>query len=411
MHTSAAIDVAAIKADFPILGRSVHGAPLTYLDSAATSQKPAAVLDAMDAYYRETNANVHRGVYELAAEATDRFEAGRDAVARLVGAPREGVILTKNASEAINLVAWAWGVRNLRPGDRVVVTEMEHHSNIVPWQIVAGITGAEVAFASVTPGGELDMDSLGGLLTGPVRMVAVGHASNVLGTINPVAEVARLAHDAGALCLVDGSQAVPHMPVDVPALGCDFYAFTGHKMLGPTGIGVLVGKVDVLEGMEPFLGGGEMISDVTTAGSSWAQLPWKFEAGTPPIAEAVGLGAAAGYLAEVGLDAIRAHEVDLTGHMLDALAEVDGITVYGPRDPEARGGAVSFSLPDIHPHDIAQLIDRDGVCVRAGHHCAKPLMRVLGVGATARASTYLYNSREDIDTLVRALGNARAMFK
>ncbi|HET6689681.1 MAG TPA: SufS family cysteine desulfurase [Miltoncostaeaceae bacterium] len=411
MHTSAAIDVAAIKADFPILGRSVHGAPLTYLDSAATSQKPAAVLDAMDAYYRETNANVHRGVYELAAEATDRFEAGRDAVARLVGAPREGVILTKNASEAINLVAWAWGVRNLRPGDRVVVTEMEHHSNIVPWQIVAGITGAEVAFASVTPGGELDMDSLRGLLTGPVRMVAVGHASNVLGTINPVAEVARLAHDAGALCLVDGSQAVPHMPVDVPALGCDFYAFTGHKMLGPTGIGVLVGKVDVLEGMEPFLGGGEMISDVTTAGSSWAQLPWKFEAGTPPIAEAVGLGAAAGYLAEVGLDAIRAHEVDLTGHMLDALAEVDGITVYGPRDPEARGGAVSFSLPDIHPHDIAQLIDRDGVCVRAGHHCAKPLMRVLGVGATARASTYLYNSREDIDTLVRALGNARAMFK
>ncbi len=411
MHTSAAIDVAAIKADFPILGRSVHGAPLTYLDSAATSQKPAAVLDAMDAYYRETNANVHRGVYELAAEATDRFEAGRDAVARLVGAPREGVILTKNASEAINLVAWAWGVRNLRPGDRVVVTEMEHHSNIVPWQIVAGITGAEVAFASVTPGGELDMDSLRGLLTGPVRMVAVGHASNVLGTINPVAEVARLAHDAGALCLVDGSQAVPHMPVDVPALGCDFYAFTGHKMLGPTGIGVLVGKVDVLEGMEPFLGGGEMISDVTTAGSSWAQLPWKFEAGTPPIAEAVGRGAAAGYLAEVGLDAIRAHEVDLTGHMLDALAEVDGITVYGPRDPEARGGAVSFSLPDIHPHDIAQLIDRDGVCVRAGHHCAKPLMRVLGVGATARASTYLYNSREDIDTLVRALGNARAMFK
>jgi cysteine desulfurase/selenocysteine lyase len=411
MSTSAALDVAAIKADFPILGRSVHGAPLVYLDSAATSQKPTAVLDAVDAYYRETNANVHRGVYELAAEATARFEAGRDAVARLVGAPREGVILTKNASEAINLVAWAWGVRNLRPGDRIVVTEMEHHSNIVPWQLVAGITGAEVAFAPVTPGGELDMDALRGLLAGPVRMVAVGHASNVLGTINPVAEIARLARDAGALCLVDGSQAVPHMPVDVPALGCDFYAFTGHKMLGPTGIGVLVGKVDVLEGMEPFLGGGEMISDVTTAGSSWAQLPWKFEAGTPPIAEAVGLGAAAEYLQGVGLDAIRAHEVELTGHMLDALAEVDGITVYGPADPDARGGAVSFSLPDIHPHDIAQLIDRDGVCVRAGHHCAKPLMRVLGVGATARASTYLYNSHEDIDTLVRALGSARAMFK
>jgi cysteine desulfurase/selenocysteine lyase len=411
MSTSAAIDVAAIKADFPILGRSVHGAPLVYLDSAATSQKPRAVLDAMEAYYRETNANVHRGVYELAAEATARYEAGRDAVARLVGAPREGVILAKNASEAINLVAWAWGVRTLRPGDRVLVTEMEHHSNIVPWQIIAGITGAEVVFVPVTPGGELDMDALRALLTEQVRMVAVAHASNVLGTINPVADIARMAHDAGALCLIDGSQAVPHMPVDVPALGADFYAFTGHKMLGPTGIGVLVGRIDVLEGMEPFLGGGEMISDVTTAGSTWAQLPWKFEAGTPPIAEAVGIGAAADYLAGVGLDAIRAHEVELTGHMLDALAEVDGITVYGPRDPQARGGAVSFSLPDIHPHDIAQLIDREGVCVRAGHHCAKPLMRVLGVGATARASTYLYNSHDDIDTLVRALGNARAMFK
>jgi cysteine desulfurase/selenocysteine lyase len=411
MSTSAALDVAAIKADFPILGRTVHGAPLVYLDSAATSQKPRPVLDAMEAYYRETNANVHRGVYELAAEATARYEAGRDAVARLGGAPREGVILAKNASEAINLVAWAWGVRTLRPGDRVLVTEMEHHSNIVPWQIVAGITGAEVVFAPVTPGGELDMDALRALLTEQVRIVAVAHASNVLGTINPVAEIARMAHDAGALCLVDGSQAVPHMPVDVPALGADFYAFTGHKMLGPTGIGVLVGRIDVLESMEPFLGGGEMISDVTTAGSSWAQLPWKFEAGTPPIAEAVGLGAAADYLANVGLDAIRAHEVELTGHMLDALAEVDGITVYGPKDPEVRGGAVSFSLPDIHPHDIAQLIDREGVCVRAGHHCAKPLMRVLGVGATARASTYLYNSHEDIDTLVRALGNARAMFK
>jgi cysteine desulfurase/selenocysteine lyase len=411
MSTSAALDVAAIKADFPILGRSVHGAPLVYLDSAATSQKPTAVLDAVEAYYRETNANVHRGVYELAAEATARYEHGRDAVARLVGAPREGVILAKNASEAINLVAWAWGVRTLRAGDRVLVTEMEHHSNIVPWQIVAGITGAEVVFAPVTPGGELDMDGFRALLTEQVRMVAVAHASNVLGTINPVADIARMAHDVGALCLIDGSQAVPHMPVDVPALGADFYAFTGHKMLGPTGIGVLVGRIDVLEGMEPFLGGGEMISDVTTAGSTWAQLPWKFEAGTPPIAEAVGLGAAADYLAGVGLDAIRAHEVELTGHMLDALAEVDGITVYGPKDPQARGGAVSFSLPDIHPHDIAQLIDRDGVCVRAGHHCAKPLMRVLGVGATARASTYLYNSHEDIDTLVRALGNARAMFK
>lgn len=411
MGTAAAIDVARIKGDFPVLGRTVHGAPLVYLDSAATSQKPRAVLDAMDAYYRETNANVHRGVYELAAEATARFEAGRDAVARLVGAPREGVILTKNASEAINLVAWAWGVRNLRAGDEVLVTEMEHHSNIVPWQIVAEVTGARVVFAPVTPGGELDMDALRRLVGPRTRMVAVVHASNVLGTINPVAEIARLAHEAGALALVDGSQAVPHMPVDVPATGADFYAFTGHKMLGPTGIGVLVGSVQVLEGIEPFLGGGEMISDVTTTGSKWAALPWKFEAGTPPIAESVGLGAAADYLQSIGLDAIRAHELELTAHMLDGLAEVEGITIYGPKDPSVRGGAVSFSLPDVHPHDIAQLIDREGVAVRAGHHCAKPLMRVLGVGATARASTYLYNSHEDIDVLVRALGNARAMFK
>nr|WP_281426211.1 SufS family cysteine desulfurase [Miltoncostaea oceani] len=411
MGTAATIDVPAVRADFPILGRRVHDAPLVYLDSAATSQKPSSVLAAMDAYYRETNANVHRGVYELAAEATARFEAGRDAVARLVGSPREGVILTKNASEAINLVAWAWGVRTLVPGDEIVVTEMEHHSGIVPWQIVAGITGATVRFVPVTPGGELDMDAARALIGGGrVKMVGVVHASNVLGTINPVAEIAALAHEAGALCLVDASQSVPHMPVDFASLGCDFMAFTGHKMLGPTGIGVLVGRPEVLDAMEPFLGGGEMISDVSTSGSTWADLPWKFEAGTPPIAEAVGLGAAAEYLMAVGLDAVRAHEVDLTAHMLDALAGIRGLTVYGPRDPAARGGAVSFSMDDLHPHDIAQLIDQDGVCVRAGHHCAKPLMRVLGVGATARASTYLYNSHDDIDALVRALHAARAAF-
>jgi cysteine desulfurase/selenocysteine lyase len=409
--TAAAIDVEALRADFPILSRTVHGAPLAYLDSAATSQKPAAVLAAMDSYYRETNANVHRGVYELAAEATARYEAGRDAVARLVNAPRDTVVLTKNASEAINLVAWAWGVRNLRAGDEVLVTEMEHHSNIVPWQIVARITGAEVRFVPVTPAGELDREALEEMLTERTRMVAVVHASNVLGTINPVAEIARLAHDRGALCLVDGSQSVPHMPVDVAALDCDFLAFTGHKMLGPTGIGCLVGRAGLLESMEPFLGGGEMISNVTTEGSTWADVPWKFEAGTPPIAESIGLGAAADYLRAVGLEAVRAHEIELTTHMLGALSEVEGITVYGPADAEARGGAVSFSLPDIHPHDIAQLVDRDGVCVRAGHHCAKPLMRVLGVGATARASTYLYNSHEEIDTLVRALGNARAALR
>ncbi|MGD9570298.1 MAG: aminotransferase class V-fold PLP-dependent enzyme [Thermoleophilia bacterium] len=412
MGTAATTDWGAVRADFPIMGRQVHGAPLVYLDSAATSQKPLPVLAAMDAYYRETNANVHRGVYELAAEATARFEAGRDSVARLVGSPREGVVLTKNASEAINLVAWAWGVRNLRAGDTVVVTEMEHHSGIVPWQIVAEITGASVEFIPVTPEGVLDLEAARRIIGGGrVRMVGVVHASNVLGTINPVAEIAAMAHEAGALCLVDASQSVPHMPVDFGALGCDFMAFTGHKMLGPTGIGVLVGRVPVLEAMEPFLGGGEMISDVTTAGSTWADLPWKFEAGTPPIAEAVGIGAAAEYLMGVGLDAVREHERDLTARTLDALGEIEGLTIYGPRDPQIRGCAVSFSMDDLHPHDIAQLIDQHGVCVRAGHHCAKPLMRVLGVGATARASTYLYNSHDDIDALVRALHAARAAFR
>jgi len=408
VDTAAALDVAALRADFPILRREVNGSPLVYLDSAATSQKPRAVVEAMDAYYAETNANVHRGVYELAAEATARYEAGRDAVAALVHAPRECTVLTKNASEAINLVAWAWGVRELRPGDEVVVTEMEHHSDIVPWQIVAGITGATVRFAPVTPDGELDMEALAALIGPRTRMVGVVHVSNVLGTINPVAEVARLAHERGALCLVDASQSVPHMPVDFAEIGCDFMAFTGHKMLGPTGIGVLVGRRERLEAMEPFLGGGEMISNVTTEGSTWADLPWKFEAGTPPIAEAVGLGAAAGYLTRLGMDRVRAHERDMAAHLLDALSEVPDIRIYGPRDPDRRGAVCSFSLPDIHPHDIAQLVDRDGVCVRAGHHCAKPLMRVLGVGATARASAYVYNSPEDIDHLVRALASARA---
>jgi cysteine desulfurase/selenocysteine lyase len=408
MGTQAIIDVEALRADFPILSRTVHGKPLVYLDSAATSQKPEPVLAAMDSYYRETNANVHRGVYELAAEATARYEAGRDSVSRLVNAPREGCVFTKNASEAINLVAWAWGVRELKPGDEVLITEMEHHSNIVPWQIVAAITGAAVRFVPVTPGGELDLDAFHAMLSPRVKMLAVVHVSNVLGTINPVADLARAAREHGALVLVDGSQSVPHMPVDFAALDCDFLAFTGHKMCGPTGVGVLAARPERLDRMEPFLGGGEMISNVTTEGSTWNDLPWKFEAGTPPIAEAIGMGAAAEYLMEVGLDRVRAHEEELAAYTIAALSEVDGLRIFGPTDPERRGAAVSFSLPDMHPHDIAQLVDQEGVCVRAGHHCAKPLMRVLGVGATARASSYLYNRREDIDVLVRALGRARA---
>ena len=397
----------ALKADFPLLAREVHGKPLVYLDSAATSQKPQSVLDAMDAYYCETNANVHRGVYELAAEATERFEAGRTAFARLINAPREGCVFTENATEAINLVAWAWGVRNLQAGDEIVVTEMEHHSNIVPWQLAAEITGAVVRFAAVSDEGLLDLDDLGRLITDRTRIVAAVHTSNVLGTINPVARIAEMAHAAGTYCLIDATQSVPYMPVDFQALGVDFLAATGHKMVGPTGIGILAAKPEILEEMEPFLGGGEMISDVRKDGSDWNHIPHKFEAGTPPIAEAVGLAAACDYLAEIGMDRIRAHEQELAGHMLDALSDVPDITIFGPPDPEVRGAIVSFALPDIHPHDLAQLVDRHGVAIRAGHHCAKPLMRRLGVPATARASGHIYNSSEDIDILVEAIGAAR----
>lgn len=411
MRPAVDIDPRELRAEFPIFTPVGDRARLVYLDSAATSQKPTAVLDAMDRYYVETNANVHRGVYELAEEATARFEAGRDAVARLVGAPRDATIFTKNASEAINLVAWSWGVRNLRPGDVVMVTEMEHHSGIVPWQIVAEITGAEVVFAPITGDGQLDLGWIERTLRdAPVRMLNIVHVSNALGTINPVADIARMAHAQGAMILVDGSQSVPHMPVDFTDLDADFLAFTGHKMLGPTGIGVLVGRPEILDAMGPFLGGGEMISDVRTDGSDWAELPWKFEAGTPPIAEAIGLGAAADYLRHIGLDRIRAHERELVAYAFDALSEIDGLTIYGPRDPDLRGAPISFSLPDLHPHDIAQLVDRERVCIRAGHHCAKPLMRTLGVNATARASAYLYNDSHDIDALVSALAAARSYF-
>jgi cysteine desulfurase/selenocysteine lyase len=406
-----AVDATALKAEFPLLatprpdGRTLH-----YLDSAATSQKPQAVLDAMDAYYCETNANVHRGVYEMAAEATDRFEAGRTAAARLVNHPREGLVLAKNATEAINLVAWAWGTRTLREGDEILVTGMEHHSDIVPWQIVATITGAKVVFAPITPGGELDMDALQGLITERTRLVGVVHASNVLGTINPVAEIVTMAHEVGALALVDATQSVPHMPVDATAIDADFLVFTGHKLCGPTGIGCLAGRPSVLEAIEPFLGGGEMINDVTTEGSTWAEIPLKFEAGTPPIAEAVGLAAAIEFLEGIGLDRIRAHERDLCVQMLAALDEVPGLTVLGPRDPDRRGAAFSWVMDDLHPHDIAQFLDSKNICVRAGHHCAKPLMRVLGTQATTRASGYLYTTEEDLLALRDALIECRSWF-
>jgi cysteine desulfurase/selenocysteine lyase len=396
-----------VRSDFPILAGDI-----TYLDSAATAQKPASVIETIDRFYRESNANIHRSVYELAVKATEAFEGARERVAAFTGWDTATTIFTRNATEAINLVSYAWARHELKPGDEILVTEMEHHSNLVPWQLAAADTGAKLRYLHVQEDGTLSLDELDSeLARGTIRLVAVVHVSNVLGTINPVAEIAKRARDAGALTLVDGSQAVPQMPVDVQALGCDFYAWTGHKALGPTGIGVLHGRRELLASMHPFLGGGHMISMVREQESTWNELPWKFEAGTSPIAEAAGLHAAVDYLDAIGMNNVRAHERDLTAYALERLPEVPGITVYGPSDVEQRGGAVSFTLEGIHPHDIAELLGRDRVCIRAGHHCAQPLMRNLGVPATARASFHVYNSADDIDRLVEALHRAREVFR
>jgi cysteine desulfurase / selenocysteine lyase len=406
-----------IKADFPVLSRKVaSGKDLVYLDSAATSQKPLAVIKAVDAFYSLHNANVHRGVHTLAEEATRAYEEAREKIARFLGVPgpqpESCIVFTKNASEAVNLVAYSWGLTNLREGDRIVVTLMEHHSNIVPWFLVAERTGARVEFVSITPDGYLDLDDFEKKLSLPTKVFACTHASNVLGTVNPVEKLVPRAKEAGALTLIDGAQAAPHMPVDISAIGCDFYVATGHKMLGPTGIGILYGRRDLLEEMPPFLGGGEMISDVTTEGARWAPVPHKFEAGTPPIAQVIGLGAAVDYLTNLGMERVRQHEIGLVGAALEALSEAygSGITLYGPSDPASRGAAVSFTFYDIHPHDIATILDQEGVAVRAGHHCAKPLMYHLGVQATTRASFYIYNDESDIDALVKALGVAKGLF-
>ena len=400
-----------LRADFPVLERELRGRPLCYLDSAATSQKPRAVIDAISDYYRMSNANIHRGVYALAQEATDLFEGARERVARFCGWEPATTILTRNATEAINLVAYAWGRTNVGPGDEVLITEMEHHSNIVPWQLLCEERGATLRYLSVSDEGTLSLDELDAVLAeGRVKLVGVAHVSNVLGTINPVAEIAARARAAGAVCLVDGSQAVPQLPFEVSEVGADFYAWTGHKALGPTGIGVLHGGRELLESMRPFLGGGDMISQVGFDSSTWNELPWKFEAGTSPIAEGVGLGAAIDYLSGVGMEAVRAHELDLTAYALGRLGEVPGLRVLGPADAEQRGGVISFELEGMHPHDVAELCDREAVCIRAGHHCAQPLMRRMGVPATARASFHVYNTREDVDRLVEALTSARSVF-
>ena len=428
---TAGYDVERVRKDFPILSRHIHGHPLVYLDSANTSQKPMAVLDAVRDHYEQHNANVARAVHTLGEEATAAYEGARDKVAAFVSAPsRDEVVFTKNASEAINLVAYSLGnasarmspdspeePRGARPswlavrsGDEILVTEMEHHSNLVPWQLLAQRTGATLRWLPLTDDGRLDLTDLDRLLTERTRVVSFAHVSNLLGTHNPVEPIVRRAREVGALVVLDACQSVPHLPVDVQALGVDFVAFTGHKMCGPTGIGVLWGRAELLAEMPPFLGGGEMIDQVTMGGSTYAEPPHKFEAGTPPIAQAIGLGAAVDYLTDLGMAAVAAHEHELTTYTLEQLAGVEGLRVVGPTTAEDRGGAISFTLPGIHPHDVGQVLDELGIAVRVGQHCARPVCLRYGIPAATRASVHLYTTTEEIDALVSGLDRVRRFF-
>ncbi|HLF87389.1 MAG TPA: cysteine desulfurase [Anaerolineales bacterium] len=405
------LDVVRIRQDFPILAREVHpGVPVVYLDSTATSQKPARVLASMDDYYQAHNANIHRGIHVLAEEATAAYEAAREQIGHFIGAasPKE-IIYTRNTTESINLVAQSWGRANLKPGDLVILTEMEHHSNLVPWQILASQLNLRLEFIPVTPDGLLDLDVYRQLLTQEPKLVSFTHMSNVLGTINPVREIVATAHQVGAVTLADGAQSVPHFPVDVQELAVDFLAFSAHKMCGPTGIGILYGKEKLLNAMPPFLGGGDMIKRVKLRSFTPNDLPHKFEAGTPAIAEAIGFGAAVGYLTEVGMEAIAAHEHVLTEYALERLEEIPGVWVFGP-PAEKKGGVASFTLAGVHPHDVSQILDRYGVAVRAGHHCAMPLHEKFGLPATARASFYLYNTFEEVNKLVEAIYEVKKIF-
>ena len=412
IQESAPLDVDRLREDFPILDREFNGRRLVYLDNAATTQTPNQVIDSISEYYRSYNANVHRGIHQLSQEASIAYEEAHDRVAEFVGASggREEVVFTKNTTEAENLVAYAWGLEELGPGDEIVLTEMEHHASLVTWQQIGNKTGADVKYIRITEEGELDMDHARELITDSTEMVSVVHTSNALGTINPVAELAELAHDHGSLIFVDGAQAVPNMPVDVEAIDADLYAFSGHKMAGPTGIGCLYGKKALLEEMQPYLFGGEMITKVTFDEATWNELPWKFEAGTPPIAQGVGLAAAIDYLEAVGMERIRAHEEWLTEYALERLSEYDDIEIYGPTDVEKRGGLVAFNLESVHAHDLASIMNDYAVAIRAGDHCTQPLHDVLGVAASARASFYLYNTREEIDALCEAIDGARELF-
>jgi cysteine desulfurase/selenocysteine lyase len=403
----------AIAADFPILHKPTsRGKRLVYLDSAATSQKPQAVIDTLVTYYSEYNANIHRGVYEIAERATEAFEAARVTVARFINADHREVIWTRNATEAINLVGYSWGLQNIKAGDVILTSQLEHHSNLVPWQLLAEKTGATLRFIPADDRGVLQLDQLDRLLDG-AKLLAISHVSNTLGTITPLDRIVPAARRAGATILVDGAQGIPHLPVDVNALDVDFYAFSGHKMLGPTGIGVLYGKRALLEAMPPFLAGGDMIRKVEYEHTTFNDLPWKFEAGTSNIADAIGLATAVDYLRELGMDWVRAHERQLLGYALERLAplEARGLALYGPKDPELASGVLSFNFADVHAHDLASILDTEGVCIRAGHHCTMPLMEKMGWPATARASFYIYNSNADIDALAEGIAKAARVFK
>ncbi len=406
------LDIKRIREDFPILQRRVYGKPLVYLDNAATSQKPRSVIDALVQYYEGYNANIHRAVHCLGEEATEAYEQARAKVAAFINAPSpECIIFTRNTTEAINLVAYTWGRANIHEGDEILLTQMEHHSNLIPWQRLAAEKGATVRYIGLTDQQTLALDGMENLLDARTRLVAMPHVSNSMGTINPVEKIAAAARRNGSLFLVDGAQSAPHLKVDVQAIGCDFYAFSSHKMLGPTGVGVLYGRREVLEAMEPFLGGGEMVRRVTFEGATWNDLPWKFEAGTPNIADVIAFGAAIDYLEDLGMDAVRAHEIELTGYALQQLRKLDNITIYGPPDARDRGGVISFNFGDLHPHDVGTVLDRHGIAIRAGHHCTQPLMRSLGISGTARASFYVYNTPEEVDVLVEALRSARVFFR
>ncbi len=405
------LDAHEVRALFPILREEVNGRPVVYLDNAASTQKPEVVLRAIDDYYRRSNANVHRGIHELSNRATEAYEDARHRVARFFGiADPAELIWTRGTTESINLVANTWGATQLRPGDEIVLTLMEHHSNLVPWQLVAARTGAKLCYVDIREDGSLDIDGYERLLSPRTRLVAVTHVSNALGTVNPVRRIADMAHAAGAIVLVDGAQSAPHIPLPVEELGCDFFGFSGHKMCGPTGVGGLWGRRELLETMPPWMGGGDMIDRVDLEASTWAKLPNKFEAGTPNIEGAVGMAAAVDFLDGLGRDAILRHERDLVGYALQRLAELPDIRIFGPEDAEQRSGVVSFTLGDVHPHDLATILDSHGIAIRAGHHCAQPLMRRLGVSATARASFYAYNTRSDVDALVEGLEHARSLF-